>query len=272
MIDLSLLVVAIAVLATLSVSLSPRRGWWGRLPRARQAALMTLAIAPAVLWAGWLISRSRSFQFFGDIVSRVRTRERAVALTFDDGPTPVYAPRILALLREQGVRATFFVTGRELQDHPELGGAIVTGGHELGNHTYSHARMVGVSPAFVRDEIERTDALIRATGYQGPIHVRSPYCKKLFVFPWVLARAGRKNITFDVEPDSDPVVAADAAKITAHVLARARPGSIILIHAMYPSGGPGLAALPGVVEGLKERSYRFVTVSELLAAGDGERE
>jgi len=101
------------------------------------------------------ISKSRTFQFFGEILPRAETNEKVVALTFDDGPTE-YTRDVLKTLQEKDIKATFFVMGSELQKKPQIGEAIVLAGHELGNHTYSHQRMWLKSQAFIADEIEKT--------------------------------------------------------------------------------------------------------------------
>ena len=96
---------------------------------------IVILITAAALWR---ISNSRTFQFLGEIVPRVNTTHKLVALTFDDGPTPEGTDQILAVLGEENVKATFFVTGGELAQNPEQGKKIVAAGHELGNHSYSH--------------------------------------------------------------------------------------------------------------------------------------
>lgn len=216
----------------------------------------------------WQISSARTFQFFGQIIPRVSTTQKVVALTFDDGPTPDATDSILSVLDQQLVRATFFVTGAELDKHLAEGQKIVAAGHELGNHTYSHERMVLVTPSFVQQEIERTDQVIRAAGYQGEIHFRPPYGKKLFTLPYYLSRADRKTIMWDVEPDSYAEIAADSDKITEYVLSKTQPGSIIILHVMYHSRSESLKAVPKIIEGLRAQGYSFKTVSELLAIAE----
>ena len=222
------------------------------------AALAVLALAARGL------SNSRTFQLFGELVPRVETSERVVALTFDDGPTPEATDHILSVLRGRGVKATFFVVGGALEQHPESGRRIAREGHELGNHSFSHERMIFKTPSFIRGEVERTDRLIRDAGQQGPILFRPPYGKKLVLLPYYLSGTRRTTITCDVAPDSDPDLPRDADRIVASVLSEARPGSIILLHVMYKSGAPSLAAVPRIIDGLRERGYEFKTVSELL--------
>jgi chitin deacetylase len=228
--------------------------------------VIAVFVVIGLIAALWQISRSSTFQFFGQLVPRVNTSQKVVALTFDDGPTPDATGRILSVLAEGQVRATFFVTGAELEKNMAEGQKIVAAGHELGNHSYSHDRMVLVTPSFVKGEIERTDKLIRDAGYQGEIYFRPPYGKKLFVLPYYLSETGRKSITWDIDPDSYPEVAADSDKIVEYALSRARPGSIIILHVMYPSRAESLKAVKKIVEGLKAQGYSFKTVSELLAA------
>lgn len=221
-------------------------------------AILTLIVVLIVLWN---ISKSRTFQFFGEIVPKVNTSQKVVALTFDDGPTPKATDELLSILQQENIHATFFVIGGDLQQHLAEGKKIVAAGHELGNHSFSHKRMLLVTPSFVREEIETTDKLIRETGYQGEIHFRPPYGKKLFALPYYLSKTGRKTITWDVEPDSYPEVAARSEKIVEHVLSKTQPGSIIILHVMYSSGEQSMKAVRGIVEGLKAKGYSFKTVS-----------
>lgn len=227
------------------------------------AGLLVLAICLGGLWK---LSGSRSFQLFGGLVTRVETTAPVVALTFDDGPTPAGTDTILSILARSGVRATFFLTGAELERHPEAGRQILQAGHEVGNHSYSHRRMVLRSPAFIRQEVERTDSLIRALGYTGPIAFRPPYGKRLFALPLYLHQQQRLTLLWDVEPDSDPEIAGSAERIASDALRHARPGSIILLHVMYPSRAESRRAVPMIIRGLQSRGFRFVTLSELLPA------
>ncbi|NBH04731.1 polysaccharide deacetylase family protein [Amycolatopsis sp. SID8362] len=226
------------------------------------ASLLVVVIAAAVTL--FEVSKSRTFQFFGTLVNRVETGEKVVALTFDDGPDPAGTQAILDTLRERQAPATFFLIGRDIAAHPDLARAIAAAGHEIGNHSFSHERMIGVTPAWVADEVEATDALIRTTGYTGEILFRPPNGKKLFALPHYLASHDRTTITWDVEPDSDG--APDAAAVEKTTLDQVRPGSIVLLHAMYAARGQTRQAIGPILDALKQRGYRFVTVSQLLAA------
>ncbi|MBU8820149.1 polysaccharide deacetylase family protein [Mycolicibacterium goodii] len=215
-----------------------------------------------VLASGYWVSNARSFQLAGVLVDRVDTTEKVVALTLDDGPTDA-TPEVLRTLATARVPATFYLTGRELEAAPALGAAIAAAGHEIGNHSFSHRRMVLMSPKTVAAEVECTDAAIRATGYTGPITFRPPYGKKLWALPHYLSEHGRVTVTWDVEPDSGSQPTAD--EIVAQTVREVRPGSIILLHAMYGSRGPTRAAIPQIIAELQSAGYRFVTVSELIA-------
>ena len=99
------------------------------------------------------LARSRTVQLFGRLVPRIETSEKIVALTFDDGPSSQYVGEMLSVLSAKSIKATFFVTGGELSAAPEAGRMIVTAGHELGNHTWSHEHMVLKSSGYYRREI-----------------------------------------------------------------------------------------------------------------------
>ena len=235
-----------------------------RLRRIALGGIAGVAVIALALVGLRRLAKSRTFQLFGDIVHRVDTRDSVVALSFDDGPVAGVADTLLAMLGSRGVHATFFVTGHELAGAPSVGTALVAAGHELGNHTWSHRRMVLVSPATIRHEIESTDSTIRAAGERGPIRFRPPFGYKLFGLPWYLWRTERTTVTWDVEPDSYPRVAATAHGIVTHVLERVRPGSIILLHPWYRSRATSLAAVPMLVDSLHARGYRVTTVGQLL--------
>ena len=231
----------------------------------KKTILLMLATAILICLGLWQLSSARSFQLFGDLVQRVKTNDKVVALTFDDGPSKRYTTEILALLQQQEVKATFFITGKEAEQNPDEVSLLYQAGHQLGNHSFSHPRMVLMSPAAVASEIERTDAAIRAVGYQDEILFRPPYGKKLFVLPWYLAQQQRKTIMWDLEPETAPSLAADAQAMADYVIEHIRPGSIVLMHLMYQSRQSSREALPLIIRGLKQKGYRFVTVSELLA-------
>jgi len=228
---------------------------------------LVAALIPILAIATWQLSRARNFQLFGELVAQVPTAEPVIALTFDDGPTDKHTDAVLTMLRDRGVRATFFVTGRETEANLEKAKKIVADGHELGNHSYSHRRMIFITPSQVRSEIERTDAAIRSAGHAGAIYFRPPYGHKLVALPWYLNAHERATVTWSIEPESYKEVAASANQIAAHIIEKARPGSIVLLHVMYDSRAESRKAIPLAIDGLRESGYRLVTISELLALG-----
>ena len=229
-------------------------------------ALGVLAAGTGIAAGLFLVSKAPCFQLIGELACRVETREKLVALTFDDGPTPRGADAVLPILADEGVKATFFVVGQAMERHPAEVRCLVEGGHELGNHSYSHRRMLLMLPSTYASEIARTDALLRQAGEENPTLFRPPYGKRLIGLPLAVGRAGYRTITWDVgeAPETDPQAYA------ASIVARVRPGSIVLMHPMFDQAELMRTALPLIVDGLRERGYRMVTVSELLAAGAAE--
>jgi peptidoglycan-N-acetylglucosamine deacetylase len=210
----------------------------------------------------WRISKARCAQLVGDLICRVETEERIVALSFDDGPTPDGVDAVLKTLAERKITASFFLIGKQMVRFPGQAARLKAAGHELGNHSFSHVRMIGHGSAFYDAEIARTDALLRAAGETRPVLVRPPFGKRLWGFPLAAERAGHIMITWDVEDDAERYP--QPADYARHILDQVRPGSIILMHPMYRHNGTARAALPLVLDGLAARGYRVVPVSELL--------
>jgi peptidoglycan/xylan/chitin deacetylase (PgdA/CDA1 family) len=230
-------------------------------------AWLTLCLLLFSIMIGlWQLSASRQFQLFGELVHRVDTEQKLVALTFDDGPTPHYTAAILHLLAVYQVKATFFVTGAETQRYMTQAKQIVAAGHQLGNHSWFHHRMLFMSLDNISREIEGTDQQIRDAGFTGEILFRPPYGKKLLMLPWYLAETNRTTVMWDSAPESFDEQSEDAETMAAEVLEEVQPGSIVLLHVMYKNREASRAALPLIIKGLRAKGYRMVTVSELLAA------
>lgn len=229
--------------------------------------LAVVVVLIGCLYSLFQISKSRTFQFFGEIIPRVETDKKVVALTFDDAPTQ-HSEEVLALLTEKKVVATFYAIGQNLARYPQVGQHIVQAGHELGNHSYSHQRMLLTSPTVVAAELEQTNRLIREAGYQGEITFRPPYGKKLLTLPWYLSQHQIKTIMVDVEPETYmPQLDTEAEQtefMVNHTLEKTRAGSIILLHPFCDSCGPARASLAPIIDGLRAKGYEFVTVAELL--------
>ncbi|HMT27473.1 MAG TPA: polysaccharide deacetylase family protein [Candidatus Absconditabacterales bacterium] len=209
------------------------------------------------------LSKSRSFQFFGGMVNSIKTDKNMVALTFDDGPTSGNSERVLEILARHAVKASFFVIGQEIEKCPECLKSIIEAGHQVGNHSYSHQRMVFKTPSFIQEEIKKTDELIRNASYSGEILFRTPYGKRLFLATYYLWKYRKPNVFFDVEPET---YVAGHKNIVDYVLQNTHSGSIILLHPMYGTGNQSLAGLDEIISSLKARGFQFVTVDELMKA------
>jgi peptidoglycan/xylan/chitin deacetylase (PgdA/CDA1 family) len=210
-----------------------------------------------ILFGTYKLMNARTFQLFGRLTSQVETKKKVVALTFDDGPTK-NVERIIPVLQKYDAKGTFFLIGKELEQNPQLGKQLVKAGEQIGNHTYSHNRMVFKSPSYIKAEIEKTDKLIRKAGYKGEIDFRPPNGKKLVGLPYYLMKHHRDTITWSIEPDTFYTSTADKVN---YVKKNVKPGSIILLHAMYDE--KEIKTLEGILDALSKKGYRFVTVDEL---------
>lgn len=202
---------------------------------------------------------SRTYQLFGGLTKQVETHQKVVALTFDDGPAD-NTNQILSLLEQYNAKATFFLIGAEIEKFPEEARKIAEEGHQIGNHTYSHKRMIFKTPAYYKDEIEKTDQLIQNAGYKGEIDVRPPNGKKLIGLPYYLNKHKRETITWNLEPDTFYTTVSDKVK---YVTENIEPGSIILLHPMYDKTGQALQTIEGILQELSKKGYTFITVNEL---------
>jgi peptidoglycan/xylan/chitin deacetylase (PgdA/CDA1 family) len=238
-------------------------------PRATLRVVAVVLVALSVAGYGaFRLSKARDVQLIGDLVTHVETREKVVALTFDDGPIAEHTKEVVDVLEAHDAVGTFFVMGQDAERAPAALEALIAAGEQIGNHTWSHPRLLGMSQSAIAAEIERTDAVIRAAGYAGPIPVRPPNGKRLLAAPWYLWRHGRQTVMWSLEPDSIGDILDDPEAMVAYVRDRVRPGDIILMHVMYESRDASREALPRILEALAADGYRFVTVSQLLALRD----
>ena len=193
--------------------------------------------------------------------SRVSNEGNYIALTFDDGPHPRNTPRLLDILKQRNVRATFYVIGKSVNLYPEITRRIVEEGHELGNHTYNHPNLSKMLSAKVREELNITrDAIIRATGVR-PRTMRPPYgALKTFQREFIHQEYGYPTILWDVDPLDwkRPGIAV----VQSRILEGTRSGSIVLAHDLHSTT---VDAMPSTVDALLAKGFRFVTVSQLLA-------
>lgn len=208
------------------------------------------------------ISKLRTFQFFGGLIARVETNNKVVALTFDDSPNE-YSNEVVDILNQKNIKATFYSTGQNIEKYPEETRYIVSHGHSLGNHSYSHQRFILKPLSFIDHEVQVTNQLIKNAGYQGEITFRPPNGKKLFLLPWYLKQHNINTIMWDVEPDT--YVGGNSNAIVNYTLEYTHPGSIILLHPFCESTCKAdREALPQIIDKLHEMGYQFLTVAELL--------
>ena len=228
-------------------------------------ALVLLALVLVFL----TLSDTTRVALFGEVYSEVSTNKKLVALTFDDGPMPEYTDAILTILRDHGVKATFFLVGDAIEKHPAEARSIVAAQHEIGNHSYHHKPMVFMGCETLAREIEATDTLIKNAGYGKTPTFRPPYGLKFWSLSRYLAQQNRQTILATIAPDSTLANKASAAKMVDYVKQKIQPGSIILLHVMFASREESLKSVAGIIQTLQAQDYRFVTVSELLKAQSG---
>jgi len=210
------------------------------------------------------LSRNTEFQLFGNLVYQGITEQKVVALSFDDGPTYKGTLPTLEALQRHDIKATFFLTGEGIKARPEIAKQLIEAGHEIGNHSLSHKRMLFMSYRDVANEVETTNQLIRDIGYEGEIHFRPPYGKKLLMLPYYLSEKGITTVMWSVAPESYSEPKESAEGLAKQTMESVKPGSIILLHANYGDGATH-QALPEIINRLKNDGYRFVSVSELMA-------
>lgn len=179
-----------------------------------------------------------------------------VALTFDDGPHPVYTKRLLDGLQSRGIRATFFVVGENISGSEDLIRRMADEGHVIGNHTYSHIKLSGITDAEACGEVQKTDALVRALTGSGTEFIRPPFGS------W------KKTLECELEMipvlwDVDPLdwTTKNTGVIVQRVLGDVEPGDIILLHDFY---GSSVDAALEIADQLLAQGYELVTVDELI--------
>jgi peptidoglycan/xylan/chitin deacetylase (PgdA/CDA1 family) len=193
--------------------------------------------------------------------------KHAVALTFDDGPSPRYTPEILALLKQYGAHATFFVLGCKVEKYPRLIKAMLQDGHEVGNHTFSHPRLPKTEQLARERELERTRLDLDLLGCpQKHKLIRPPYSAYDDRLVSYLSHTHRELVLWSI--DSGDWRGLEAGKIVKNVLARVRNGSIIVFHDSdekdQADRKPTVEALKVILPALRKAGYRLVTVSELV--------
>jgi peptidoglycan-N-acetylglucosamine deacetylase len=183
---------------------------------------------------------------------------RCLALTFDDGPDPVDTPKLLDLLREKDVKATFFVVGKRADQYPEIVRRAWAEGHLVANHTWSHCTLFCfLMPGRLRSEIERgTESIRRSCGFR-PRFFRSPVGLRHPLLSPYLEDAGLEYVSWSIR--TRDTLTANSSTIARRILNKAASGDIILLHDHLPGGANAmLEALPRVIDELRERGFKFV--------------
>jgi peptidoglycan-N-acetylglucosamine deacetylase len=184
-----------------------------------------------------------------------------IAMTFDDGPSAENTSRLLEMLKQRDIKATFFLIGQNVASNPDLVRRILAEGHEIGNHSWTHPQLSKLSDQKVTAEITKTqDAIKEASGFT-PTLLRPPYGA---ITPrqreWIENQFGLSIILWSVDPFDWK--RPGASVITQRILSQARPGAIILSHDIHKQT---VDAMPATLDGLMRKGFKFVTVSQLIA-------
>jgi peptidoglycan/xylan/chitin deacetylase (PgdA/CDA1 family) len=229
-------------------------------------AIAALAAYVALIGSGVAFLR---LGMFVDVVSRGPREARGVALTFDDGPSPEHTPRVLDLLDEASVKATFFVIGKKAAAHPELVRAIVERGHAVGIHGHVHDRFLSLrSPDTVGDDLAEAIATVEAitgarpTLFRPPVGLTSPrVARALEWFDLVVVGWSVRGL--------DGLAGAQPERVAARVVPRLEDGAIVLLHDAAERDDycpASLAALPRILAAMRTRDLDGVRLDAWIAA------
>ena len=190
------------------------------------------------------------------IVTGEKEVSRKIALTFDDGPHPIYTPELLEGLKERGVVATFFVTGANATLYPELIEQMQEDGHVVGNHTYHHVQLSSVGEEIFIQELKETNRVLEGILEEEVVYVRPPFGD------WTKSIEQEINL-LPVLWDIDPLdwCTGNSSQIVKRVLDKAEDNSIILMHDEYVAS---VEAALEIIDKLKAHGYEFVTVDQIL--------
>jgi len=209
-------------------------------------------------------------KLFTSAIVSVNTRSPKVALTFDDGPHPVYTPAILDVLKKHDALATFFIVGKAAAENPAVLERAVSQGHELGNHSWNHISYTQLDPLALVSQIKRCAKYISSKKSK---FLRPPFGHQSYLSSIIIKILGYKTICWNMH--AEDWVDHDQAYIVERLHKLTKPGSIILMHdALFdnPPGNPMvnrevvIAALDEFLDKAKHE-FEFVTLSELISAG-----
>ena len=197
------------------------------------------------------------------MINEVSTSQKAVAITFDDGPNPIYTPEVLDIFAKAEGKATFFMIGEQMKKNPEIVKKVAEQGHEIGNHTFSHPKLSELSPADCLSEIERNEEIIQELTGQLPVVFRPPYLDYNNDTISILKDKGYPMIgalNMEAQDWEQPGVE--------HILSASkkcvRNGSILIFHDGFGDRSQTIQAVKKLVFELKSEGYQLLTVSELL--------
>lgn len=197
------------------------------------------------------------------MVVQESVREKVVAFTFDDGPHPVYTHQVLEIFRRAGGRATFFMIGQEMENHPEIAAEVHREGHEIANHTYTHPNLTELTLEEAGEELQRAENLVQKVTGQPARCFRPPYFGVNDDILSLAAERGYRTIgavNGDARDWDNPGV----EHILEHTRSAVKPGSVLIFHDGYGERSQTVEAVRVLVEELVAEGYRLVTVSELL--------
>ncbi|MFD4035121.1 polysaccharide deacetylase family protein [Streptomyces sp. NPDC058637] len=199
---------------------------------------------------------------FGPVDCR---KAKCIALTFDAGPAED-TPRLLDILKEKKVPATFFLLGRNhVLKHPDTVRRIADEGHEVANHTWTHEILTDRKPDEIRAELEKTQLAIEEITGRKPRLMRPPQGRTDDTVSGICKELGLSQILWSAT--AKDYSTNDSALIRKRILDQAGKDGVILLHDIYKGTVP---AVPGIIDTLKERGYTFVTVPQLMAPAEPE--
>jgi peptidoglycan-N-acetylglucosamine deacetylase len=193
--------------------------------------------------------------------TQVRVDQPYIAMTFDDGPSSANTPRLLDILKQRNIKATFFLIGQNVAANPDIVRRILADGHEIGNHSWTHPQLSKLSDDRVTAEITKTQDAIKETGGFTPTILRPPYgAITARQREWIESKFGLSIILWSIDPFDWK--RPGASVITQRILSQVRPGAIILSHDIHRQT---VDAMPATLDGLIARGYKFATVTQLIA-------
>lgn len=201
------------------------------------------------------------------VIWRVETSRKLVALTLDDGPVPAYTSDYLDMLVAKKVRATFSLVGERALAHPDIVARQVSLGHQLENHSFSHLDLGKHSAAIATREVERGAQIVERLSGRRPAFFRPPWGMLSGAAVAAVGRVGADVLMWSLQLDERNL---NVEQNVGHVVDNIVPGTILLAHDAKHhrlDRRIGLKAIPTIIDRLRDRGYEFVTVSELVEAG-----